>query len=118
VIEALVLGKVIMVGGMFQLGHRFEDQPLIYPTLYKTFVFAAFVGIFKLLEHLIRNLWTGEPIAHDVAIDGLHVMLANCLVVLVAFLPFFGIKELGRVLGTGKIVSLFFRNGSAGNAAA
>jgi hypothetical protein len=36
-------------------------------------------------------------------------LLANSLVVFVAMIPFFGVKELGRVLGQEKIRSLFFR---------
>jgi hypothetical protein len=36
-------------------------------------------------------------------------LLANSLVVFVAFFPFFGVKELGRVLGQDKIKALFFR---------
>jgi hypothetical protein len=38
-----------------------------------------------------------------------HELLANCLIVFVAFIPFFGVKELGRVLGEEKIRALFFR---------
>ncbi|RPI72993.1 MAG: hypothetical protein EHM38_01100 [Geobacteraceae bacterium] len=38
-----------------------------------------------------------------------HELLANSLVVFVAFFPFFGVKELGRVLGQDKIQALFFR---------
>jgi hypothetical protein len=38
-----------------------------------------------------------------------HELLANSLVVFVAFIPFFGVKELGRVLGQDKIWALFFQ---------
>jgi hypothetical protein len=31
------------------------------------------------------------------------------LIIFVAFIPFFGVKELGRVLGQDKIWALFFR---------
>jgi len=39
VLEALVLAKVILIGDVLRLGRRFEDKPLIVPTLYKTVVF-------------------------------------------------------------------------------
>ena len=42
-IEALILGKVIMIGSVFRLGRGLESKPLIYPTLYKTLVFTALV---------------------------------------------------------------------------
>jgi len=39
-------------------------------------------------------------------------VLANSLVVVVAFIPFFAVKELGRVLGEKTIRDLFFRKRS------
>ena len=38
-----------------------------------------------------------------------HELLANSLVVFVAFIPFFAVKELGRVFGKDKLQALFFR---------
>jgi hypothetical protein len=110
-IEALVLGKVIMIGNVFHLGRGLEDRPLIYPTLYKTAVFTVFVGVFKVIEHVIKGLWNGEGIMGglvELSEKGIEVVLANSLVLLVAFLPFFAVRELGRALGEGKLWKLFF----------
>lgn len=60
VIEALILGKVIMIGGVFHLGRGLEEKPLIYPTLYKTLVFTVFVAVDKLVEHAFKGLWQGH----------------------------------------------------------
>jgi hypothetical protein len=112
VIEALILGKVIMIGGVFHLGPRFDSKPLIFPTLFKTAVFSVFVGLFKIVEHAIRGLWSGAGITEDLAemsSRDFYEVLAYSLVVLVALLPFFAVKELGRALGQEKILSLFFR---------
>jgi hypothetical protein len=38
---------------------------------------------------------------------GYHKVLAGCLVVFVAFISFFAFRELGRVLGEGKIRTFF-----------
>lgn len=111
-IEALVLGKVIMVGGMLHLGRSFEDKPLIYPTLYKTVVFTIFVAVFKIIEYAIKGLVTGEGITGGLAEfseKGFHIVVANSLVVFIALIPFFAVKELGRVFGREKIGGLFFR---------
>lgn len=113
VIEALVLAKVIMIGAVLRLGRGLEDKPLIYPTLYKTVVFTLFVGVIKLIEHVIKGLWKGEGLTGGfIEFFGKwpHELLANSLVVFVAFIPFFGVKELGRVLGQDKIRELFFRS--------
>jgi hypothetical protein len=111
-IEALILGKVIMIGAVVRLGRGLEDKPLIYPTLYKTAVFTMFVGIFKVIELTIRGLLTGEGLTGGLAAlseKGLHIVLAYTLVVFVALIPFFGVKELGRVLGEKTVRNLFFR---------
>jgi hypothetical protein len=111
-IEALILGKVIMIGGLFRLGRGLETKSLIYPTLYKTLVFTLFVGLFKVIEHGVRGLVTGEGLMGGVAAlfeKWSHELLPNGLVVFVALLPFFAVKELGRVFGEREIRSLFFR---------
>jgi hypothetical protein len=113
VIEALILAKVIMIGDVFRLGRGLENKPLIYPALYKTVVFTLFVALFTVLENVIKGLWQGEGFMGGLAMflgKGPHELLANSLVVFVAFVPFFGVKELGRVLGQDKIQSLFFQS--------
>lgn len=114
VIEGLILGKVIMIGEVFRLGRGLERKPLIYPTLYKTFVFTVFVDVFKLIEHGIKGVWNGNGFMagfFDYAVNDWHEILANNLVMFVAFIPFFAVKELGRVLGKNKVQELFFRSG-------
>jgi hypothetical protein len=112
VIEALILAKVIMIGAVFRLGRGLEQKPLIYPTLYKTAIFTLFLGIFTVLENVVKVLWKGTGFTGDIADflgKGHNEFLANVLVVFVAFIPFFGVKELGRVLGEEKMRALFFR---------
>ena len=114
-IEALILGKVIMIGGVFHLGLGLEDRPLIYPTLYKTVVFTIFCAIFTLAEHAIKGLVSGHGVAAGLAqfaAQGYDVILANSMVVFVALIPFFAVQELGRVMGREKIGRLFFRHRS------
>jgi len=111
-IEALILGKVIMIGGMLRLGGGLEDKPLIVPTLYKTAIFTIFCFFFTLAEHAIRGLVSGHGVAAglaEYAAQGYPVILGNSMVVFVALIPFFAVKELGRVLGREKIGRLFFR---------
>ena len=112
VIEALILAKVIMIGAVLRLGRGLEKKSLIYPTLYKTVTFTVFVAVFKMIEYMIKGLWKGQGFMgglEEFFGKGTHELLANSLVVFVAFFPFFGVKELGRVLGREKIGALFFR---------
>lgn len=110
--EALVLGKVIMLGSLIKLGRGLESKPLIYPTLYKTVMFTIFVALFTLLEHMLKGVWNGVGAMQGMQVllaKGHHELLAGSLTVFVSLFPFFGVKELGRVLGKEKIVALFFR---------
>ena len=111
-IKALILAKVILIGDALRLGRRLEHKRLIYPTLLKTVLFSLFVGVFTILEEMIKGLLKGQGLARAFTQffeKGTDELLANCLVVFVAFIPFFALRELGRVLGEGKIWALFFR---------
>jgi hypothetical protein len=114
-IEAVILGKVIMIGSIFRIGRGLEDRPLIFPTVYKTAVFTAFCAVFKVVEFGVKGLVTGPGFMGGIdlllARDS-HELVANSLMVFVAFVPFFGVKELGRVLGEKTIRTLFFRRRS------
>jgi hypothetical protein len=111
---ALVLGKVIMIGSVFRLGRWLEDRPLIFPTIYKALLFCGFILVFRVVEYAIEGLLHGDGLAaaffEFFTQKGLNEVLANGLVVLVALIPFFAVKELGRVLGRERIAALFFRN--------
>jgi hypothetical protein len=111
-IEALILGKVIMIGSIFRLGRGLEDKPLIYPTLYKTVVFTVFVALFTFAELVVKGLVTGDGIAAEFAefmAQGYELIVANLMVVFVALIPFFAMKELGRSVGRERLARLFFR---------
>lgn len=118
VIEALVLAKVILIGDAMHLGRRLEEKPLIIPTLYKTVVFSVFVGVFGILEHTLGALIHGKGLAggfEEIESEGIYALLARCLVTFIAFIPFFGFREIGRLLGEGSIRRLFFQKGRPRN---
>ncbi|MBK8120977.1 MAG: hypothetical protein IPK39_18760 [Sulfuritalea sp.] len=76
-IEALILGKVIMIGAVFHPGRSLEQRPLIYPTLYKAVVFTFLVGVFTLIEQAIRLLWA-ERASRPVSRSSLTKAPTNC----------------------------------------
>ena len=116
VIKALILAKVIMIVGVFRPGQSFENRPLIFPTLYKSVVFTISVALFSVLESMARGLLDGKGLAggwDELMGRGTNELLAGCLVTFFAFVPFFATKELGRVMGEGRIQELFFRRRAA-----
>jgi hypothetical protein len=116
VLEALVLAKLILIGNALRLARRFEDRPLIVPTLFKAMVFSLWVGLFTVLEHTIGGLLREQGLAggfEELMSTGKYELLARSLVTFFAFIPFFAFKELERVLGVGKLRILFFRGRAA-----
>jgi hypothetical protein len=112
VIQAAILAKVILLAEVARVGQKHEDKPLIIPTLHKTIVFALWVVGFKVLENLLEGLVHGKGLSggfDELISKGWYELLANSLVVIAAFIPFFAIKQLGRVLGRETLVDLFFR---------
>jgi len=113
-IKAMVLAKVVMVGGLFHFGRTLEKKPLILATIFNSFLFTVWVGLFAAVESAVRGFLHGKGLAgamDHLMSEGAHEFYAKCLVVFVAFIPFFAFKELGRVLGKGKIWEWFFRKG-------
>ncbi len=115
IFEAMVLAKVIMVGEMLGLSRElFKEKPLIYPTLFKSLAFTVFVGIFAVLEGTISGWFKGEGLDGwiiELRNEGKYEFVARCLMIFFIFIPFFAFKELGRMLGIGKLGKWFFRNG-------
>ena len=100
-IEALIMAKVIMIGDVLRIGRYLEHKPLIFPTLLKTVVFCLFIGLFAMIEHIIKSLWQGRGFAEGLVEffgKGAHELFANGLVIFVAFIPFFAFRELRRLL--------------------
>jgi hypothetical protein len=103
---------VILIGDALGLNRRAENKPLIYPTVRKAIVFSIFVGIFAAIEHMIEGLVHGKGVAGGLATlwsEGRDEILARCLVTFFAFIPFVAFRELGMLLGEGKLRRLFFR---------
>jgi hypothetical protein len=116
VIKALILAKVVLVAETLRLGRGFEDKPLVVPTLYKTLLFTICMVLFGVAEELVRSFLHGKGLgpAFDEVMGHLNFeWLSKTLVVFFAFIPFFMVRELGRVLGKETITKLFFQWRSA-----
>lgn len=115
-IQALVLAKVILIGQYAKLGRIFDDRPLIIPTLYKVVVFSMLTIAFALLEKLIEGWIHGKDLSgiwQQILSADWNLLLGKALVVLCAFIPFFAVTEIGRVLGENKLEEMFFHRSSA-----
>lgn len=114
IINALVLAKVILVAEGLHIGRRFEGRPLVFSTIYKTFLFTFCVVIFNAAESMISSFIRGRDqmeVVDELISRYNYEWLAGCLVVFFVFIPFFALRELNRVMGEGIIGRLFFKDG-------
>jgi hypothetical protein len=111
-VNALVLGKFVLIARALHLGDTAEDAPLIYPTLLKSALFSIVLACFKILEDAAVGFYHGKSFSESIADLGggtLKGILTLTVLLFVLLIPFFGFGELQRVLGKGKLEQLFFR---------
>lgn len=111
-INALVLGKFILIARAFHLGNNADDAPLIYPTVLKAALFSILLAGCKILEQAAVGLYHGKSFAEAIAEIGggtLKGILTLTVLLFVMLIPFFACGEVNRVLGEGKLRELFFR---------
>jgi hypothetical protein len=115
IINALVLAKVMLVAEDLKLGHRLMDRSLIYPVVHKAGIFAIAFILFHILEEMLVDVVGGKTAAESFPqIGGGTAKGALCVwaIMFVSLLPFFAIREIGRVIGERELWSLMFRRGT------
>lgn len=114
VFEALVLGKVILIGGLFGIGERLRHGRLVTLTIYRAAAYALFALAFFAAEDLITGLIKGQgfrAIVEEARRIGFGVMLMRCIIMFIFLVPLFAIWGLARRLGPGRLHELFFSRG-------
>jgi hypothetical protein len=112
IINALLFGKVLLVGEQLHLGTRFNDKPLVYPILHKCFTFTVVLFAFHLAESVARGRWHGKTMADSLPSIGggsLKGVLSVGVICFVVLLPFFGFREIGRVVGRKELWHLIVK---------
>lgn len=110
-INALVLGKFVLIARALRLGDTAEDAPLIYPTLLKSALFSILLACCKILEDTVVGFFHGKSFSQSIADLGggtLKGIVTVSVILFVLLIPFFGFGELQRVLGEGRLGQIFF----------
>jgi hypothetical protein len=111
VFEALIIAKVVLLGRVLGLDKRVDRGPLILSVIVKAVIFTVLVFLFGVLEHTVEGLlhkkdWAS--IGRGLLDVGVHELFARMIVLFISFVPFFAFWEIGRVLGWGQLIALFF----------
>jgi len=110
-IKALICAKFVSLLEIFHVGERFKSLPLIWPTLYKSFIFLILLIILNALEEIATGLIHNKTIAESLADFGggtLDQLIATSIVGLLILIPFFAFRTLGEVVGQTNLRELFF----------
>jgi hypothetical protein len=119
-INALVFAKVMMVFEMFDPGKWLRKRPLIYPILYETVLLTVLFIVVHILEKMIEGAIHGKPTLENVPSfggGGLAGLLSASVLIFVALVPYFGIRNLNMTMGQGRLRALLF-GASAGRSEA
>ncbi len=111
-VNALILGKVMLIAEDLHFADRLMDRPLVLSILYKSIAFTAlFIG-FYILEEVVVGLIKGKTIAQsfpDIGGGSLQGIFVVGLIMFVALTPFFTYRELSRVIGKQQLHDLMFK---------
>jgi hypothetical protein len=110
-VKSLLLAKFMLVGRAMRLGKRLAEQPLIWPTLYRSLAFLILLLILTTFEELFVGLLHHRPVVDSLA----HVagstflqVLSVCFILFLILIPYSAFASLGEVLGEREVVRLFF----------
>jgi len=108
IFKALASAKILFVAEEMRLGERFKEKPLIWPVLFKSVLFATLLMIFNLLEKAIEHKFWPHAGRDEIQLVDLQMIFCAGIVMFVALIPFFGMRELGKVVGEAEMYKLFF----------
>jgi hypothetical protein len=115
VVKALICAKFMSIGHAMHLGQlkRQKTQALIWPTLYRSFVFFLLLLVLNVLEEVIVGLIHHRTVADSVAEIGggtLDQMIATSVIILLILIPFFAFRSLGDVVGERNLIRVFLKS--------
>jgi hypothetical protein len=111
-INALILGKIILIAEAFHFGDRYKDKPLVYAILFKSAVFSALLVCCDILEELLVGLFHHKTVAESIPTlggGGVEGAFLVGLMVFIVLIPFFSFMEIARVIGEEELLSVIFK---------
>ena len=108
-INALVLAKVMLLAEAVDFGRWLKRRPLIYPILHDAFLFAALFIVFHVVEDVVIGLVHGEAVRASIPViggGGLAGLISVAVILFVALIPYFAVKNLSLALGPGRLKQL------------
>ena len=107
-LNAIALGKIMIVAEHFRFAERLKEKPLVYPIAYKTVAFTTLLFVAYVLEMMLFGLIGGHGLLASMPALGGSLLgtAALWLIFCVALMPYFAFKELERAVGSDMIRKL------------
>jgi hypothetical protein len=110
-IKAMVLAKFMLIGRMLQVGQRYHDKPLVWPTLHyalmSLIVLLVLTTIEEVIVGFIHSRALGDSLNHVVG-PIFFQGIAVCFIMFLILVPYSAFTCLGDVLGKRELFRLFF----------
>ena len=119
-VNALIMGKVILIGEALHVGEQLSEKRLIFSVLFKSAAFALLVVCFDIVEEVIVGMIHGKSLAASIpqmAGGGLEGKALFGMMAFVVLIPFFLFTEVQKVIGRETLQSLILRERSKADAA-
>jgi hypothetical protein len=114
-INALALGKVMLIAKQLHFAHHYQTKPLIWQTLFESAAFSVLLIICKVLEDAIVGMFKGKTFVEGLPTPSGRPMLDALMlgvVLFIALVPFFAFTELDDAMGPGKLTTIFLKDRS------
>jgi hypothetical protein len=109
IVNALVLSKIMLIAEALKFADRLNDKPLVYPIAFKSISFSVLLMVSYVVEEIAVGLFHGKSVGEsfpDVGGGGLVGLLTVGGIFCIALVPFFGFREIARVIGEAEFRAL------------
>jgi hypothetical protein len=109
IVNALVLSKIMLIAEALKSADRLNDKPLVYPIAFKSISFSVLLMVSYVVEEIAVGLFHGKSVGEsfpDVGGGGLVGLLTVGGIFCIALVPFFGFREIARVIGEAEFRAL------------
>jgi uncharacterized protein DUF4339 len=101
-LNALILGKIMLIAENMRFTKRFDNRPLIVPIAYKSIVFAVLLLAAYIVEEIGVGMFHGKTAAESfpvIGAGGPAALICVIAIMAAALAPFFAFREIARVVG-------------------
>jgi hypothetical protein len=111
IVNALIFGKVVLLGEALRIGDGMKNQALIWSVLWRALLFTALLVVFHIAEETVRAWIHHAPVAESVTNFGggtWRGFMTYAALVFVALVPLLAFREASDAIGRDALWNLLF----------